>query len=80
MSTPNDTNRPGFTPAATTPGTPGRQRDVTVAALATVKWGLLAFVTIIVGIAAIASTGSVWGWASLALALYAVYRIVRVWL
>ena len=44
------------------------------------KWGLLAFVTIIVGIAAIASTGSVWGWASLALALYAVYRIVRVWL
>ena len=36
MSTPNDTNRPGFTPAATTPGKPGRQRDVTVAALATV--------------------------------------------
>lgn len=85
MSTPNDTGRPGFTPADVTPpqaltaARPAR-RDVSGSVTATLTNGLVAFVAIIASIAGMANVGFNW-WcvAGLVLGLYFVYRIVGIW-
>lgn len=82
MSTPNDTGRPGFTPADETPpqALTAARRDVSGSVIATLTNGLVAFVAIIASIAGMANVGFNW-WcvAGLALGLYFVYRLVNIW-